>query len=1522
MIRERPELASTIAGQTCDRQHVSTRGSGRGASLLRVVLILCCVMMIYGSNKVPRGIKELRDEMKNPRQALGYCDFEVPCNIWFWNRTSSFTRVTASSTSVILPSMDADNSTNGHFLWYRGPGYGQTWSMPLPRSIMYCRIEFWIYQVEMQHGGISLIVVDLNNSSVMSSKNGNNRATWERVSFEARAATPSYRLFLEVYAPFKNSSVAIDNVRLTNCFTGNVTFCTDDMFLCNEGTCLNRSQVCDLTYDCPGGEDELFGCDKIPEHARCNFQSGWCGWKNVSGRPLGWTLHSGPTPTDRTGPNLDHTYRNKTGIYAFVNMAQKSASGANVAYGSRATLESPLYNPTPPYSSDPMSPYFHSCQIRFYYHKYGTHAGSLGLYLVQVKPYGNYTDRIWWSYGDKLNADIWIKEVVALPEVKYRYFLQFEASKGFTSKGDIAIDDISFSPECFAIGVPPKVVGNFNYYNPLVERTLQHPDFENETVVRITACGATGRTGPTIEQCAEEHNGSDIELMPSLIIPTRDMSAFNLSGIQRWTAPRGEYYTLIGVGARGGMGSGGMGSTLGSVVRGVIELQKGDQLYFIVGQMGTNACPKNLGLTTVSCNSQAVITPRGSLLPHAFSSKVREVKNLEFKNGGGGGGGATAIFMLRTNSEPEPILVAGGGGGLGYGHFIDDGFQHGRGPVPVDKHLRPPSEIAEDIGNTSTCTRENTDTRVENTNLRRNLVGGPGGSWNASWADSFDPQDVVGMSLIHGGLGGFGCELGKNESYGDGGFGGGGGGCQTGGGGGGYIGGNTGHKDSGNGEGGYSYASLKLTNIHFKDAAHYGPGEILIIPAISGCGCDYRCVALDQFLSETKCLCPQGWLLSNDSKSCIMIEDTKDIIRQTYMIPLICIIMALFVIVIIGVTYYNRYQNQKALLHRRHAMFGNGTELSALHGMPESSMELNPNYELDGNLYNLKDLPQIPHKNITLIKALGQGAFGEVYQGMCRIDSEEHPVAIKTLPSLSTMQAEADFMMEALIMSKFTHSNIVKFIGVSFEKHPRYIILELLAGGDLKNFLREERPRPDRATSLTMHDLITCSFDVANGCKYLEEAHFIHRDIAARNCLLTTKGPGRTVKIADFGMARDIYRSDYYKKDGKAMLPVKWMPPESFLDGIFTSKTDVWSFGILLWEIMSFGYMPYTGCTNREVISMVTAGGRLENPAGCPDPIYGIMTQCWHPRPNDRPSFANIVQSISYCLQDPSVINHPTPNFDILPICDRETTIMRPDPSAECINVQSELDKRGYMQPKIISSRSAARNKGHIISGVIYNIRDEKIRSGDLQIGTFGRSECRQGTYGCNAYDFTQDTFRQAYDDENDYDDNYDDEMTEDCEDKCGVDQSDWQDSRTIHRTNNIEDGHNADNGNNRPDEDYHLIDSAKTDRRNGNESTTTTDTNSASLIARSSDTPPDTTNSSPNTRTCSPNRTAGLNNVNGTVKRNTLKATLSLDASALCRNTIPYEKITTQRSSTPGSMELRKDSLGHELPREEECSC
>lgn len=168
---------------------------------------------------------------------------------------------------------------------------------------------------------------------------------------------------------------------------------------------------------------------------------------------------------------------------------------------------------------------------------------------------------------------------------------------------------------------------------------------------------------------------------------------------------------------------------------------------------------------------------------------------------------------------------------------------------------------------------------------------------------------------------------------------------------------------------------------------------------------------------------------------------------------------------------------------------------------------------------------------------------------------------------------------------------------------PRFILLELMAGGDLKTFLRETRPRLDQPSSLTMVDLLNVARDIAKGCQYLEENQFIHRDIAARNCLLTCKGPGRVAKIGDFGMARDIYRASYYRKGGRAMLPVKWMPPEAFMEGIFTSKTDTWSFGVLLWEIFSLGYMPYPSRSNQEVLEFVTNGGRMDPPKNCPGPV-------------------------------------------------------------------------------------------------------------------------------------------------------------------------------------------------------------------------------------------------------------------------------------------------------------------------------
>lgn len=162
------------------------------------------------------------------------------------------------------------------------------------------------------------------------------------------------------------------------------------------------------------------------------------------------------------------------------------------------------------------------------------------------------------------------------------------------------------------------------------------------------------------------------------------------------------------------------------------------------------------------------------------------------------------------------------------------------------------------------------------------------------------------------------------------------------------------------------------------------------------------------------------------------------------------------------------------------------------------------------------------------------------------------PVAVKTLPELSTGQAENDFLMEAAIMAKFNHPNIVHLIGVCFDRHPRFIVLELLAGGDLKNFLREGRNKPERPSSLTMKDLIFCALDVAKGCRYMESKRFIHRDIAARNCLLTSKGPGRVVKIADFGKRQFLMEN--IKKTKYSFLSYYKVWRETFTDPIIIAK--------------------------------------------------------------------------------------------------------------------------------------------------------------------------------------------------------------------------------------------------------------------------------------------------------------------------------------------------------------------------------
>ncbi|XP_058283502.1 leukocyte tyrosine kinase receptor isoform X3 [Hylobates moloch] len=445
-------------------------------------------------------------------------------------------------------------------------------------------------------------------------------------------------------------------------------------------------------------------------------------------------------------------------------------------------------------------------------------------------------------------------------------------------------------------------------------------------------------------------------------------------------------------------------------------------------------------------------------------------------------------------------------------------------------------------------------------------------------------------------------------------------------------------------------------------------GEVEIRRHLNCSHCPLRDCQWQAELQLAECLCPEGMELAVDNVTCMELHKPPG--------PLVLMVAVvatstLSLLMVCGVLILVKQKKWQGLREMR--LLSPELELSKLR---TSAIRTAPNpYYCQVGLGPAQSWPlppgvtEVSPANVTLLRALGHGAFGEVYEGLVIDlpgDSSPLQVAIKTLPELCSPQDELDFLMEALIISKFSHQNIVRCVGLSLRATPRLILLELMSGGDMKSFLRHSRPHLGQPSPLVMRDLLQLAQDIAQGCHYLEENHFIHRDIAARNCLLSCTGPSRVAKIGDFGMARDIYRASYYRKGDRALLPVKWMPPEAFLEGIFTSKTDSWSFGVLLWEIFSLGYMPYPGRTNQEVLDFVVGGGRMDPPRGCPGPVYRIMTQCWQHKPELRPSFASILERLQYCTQDPDVLNSLLP-MELGPTPEEEGASGLGNRSLECL---------------------------------------------------------------------------------------------------------------------------------------------------------------------------------------------------------------------------------------------------------------
>uniref|UniRef100_A0A7N6BTU6 Tyrosine-protein kinase n=1 Tax=Anabas testudineus TaxID=64144 RepID=A0A7N6BTU6_ANATE len=301
------------------------------------------------------------------------------------------------------------------------------------------------------------------------------------------------------------------------------------------------------------------------------------------------------------------------------------------------------------------------------------------------------------------------------------------------------------------------------------------------------------------------------------------------------------------------------------------------------------------------------------------------------------------------------------------------------------------------------------------------------------------------------------------------------------------------------------------------------------------------------------------------------------------------------------VIHYHEHNAAGLVTRLRYAVGPMGRCVPATSGFSSEKWEINP-------------------CELTFMKELGSGQFGLVKLGKWRAQQK---VAIKAIREGA--MCEEDFIEEAKVMMRLCHPKLVQLYGVCLQQRPLLIVAEFMENGCLLNFLRQ------RGRSLRDAWLLSMCQDVCEGMEYLETHSFIHRDLAARNCLVSEHN---VVKVSDFGMTRYVLDNQYTSSSG-AKFPVKWSPPEVLHYSRYSSKSDVWSFGVVMWEIYSDGRTPFENRSNLEVVNDITRGIRLYRPYRASHSLYSIMYSCWHEKPQGRPPFSELLADIRKLAENP-----------------------------------------------------------------------------------------------------------------------------------------------------------------------------------------------------------------------------------------------------------------------------------------------
>ncbi|XP_067839577.1 angiopoietin-1 receptor isoform X2 [Heptranchias perlo] len=282
--------------------------------------------------------------------------------------------------------------------------------------------------------------------------------------------------------------------------------------------------------------------------------------------------------------------------------------------------------------------------------------------------------------------------------------------------------------------------------------------------------------------------------------------------------------------------------------------------------------------------------------------------------------------------------------------------------------------------------------------------------------------------------------------------------------------------------------------------------------------------------------------------------------------------------------------------------------------------------------------PVLQWDDIKFEDIIGEGNFGQVLKARIKKDGHKMNAAIKRMKEYASKDDHRDFAGELEVLCRLGHHpNIINLLGACEHRGYLYVAIEFAPHGNLLEFLRSSRVLDtdpayaiahSTASTLSSQQLMQFAADVTKGMDYLSQKQFIHRDLAARNILV---GDNYVAKIADFGLSRG---KEVYVKKTMGRLPVRWMAIESLNYSVYTTNSDVWSYGVLLWEIVSLGGTPYCGMTCAELYEKLPHGYRMEKPLNCVDEVYELMRQCWREKPYERPTFAQILVSLNRMLEE------------------------------------------------------------------------------------------------------------------------------------------------------------------------------------------------------------------------------------------------------------------------------------------------